>query len=202
MIVDGKTAGGLDCAREWLETNGLGSFAMGTLAGPGTRRYHALLCAATRPPVGRMVLVNRCEEWLHVDGVRYPLSANFYPGAAYPDGNRSIVEFRLDPWPTWRWRLGSALVERSIFMPAGKQLTVCAWRVIPVEAGATRARLFVRPLISGRDYHSLHHENSALRQNAAVEEGHVVFNPYDGVPEIHLHHNGVYTHRPEWYRKF
>jgi predicted glycogen debranching enzyme len=202
VIVDGKTAGGLECAREWLETNGLGSFAMGTLAGPGTRRYHALLCAATRPPVGRMVLVNRCEEWLHVDGVRHPLSANFYPGAVHPDGNRSIVEFRLDPWPTWRWRVGSALVERSIFMPQGKQLTVSSWRLIPVEAGATRARLFVRPLISGRDYHALHHENSTLRQDAAVEEGHASFCPYDGVPTIHLHHNGVYSHRPEWYRSF
>ena len=36
--------------REWLLTNGLGGFAMGTLAGVNTRRYHGLLVAATRPP--------------------------------------------------------------------------------------------------------------------------------------------------------
>ena len=30
---------GAGTRREWLETNGLGSFAMGTVAGPSTRRY-------------------------------------------------------------------------------------------------------------------------------------------------------------------
>ena len=39
--------------REWLETDGLGGFARGTVAGAHTRRYHGLLVAATRPPVGR-----------------------------------------------------------------------------------------------------------------------------------------------------
>jgi predicted glycogen debranching enzyme len=202
LTVPGSLASGLDCAREWLETNGLGGYAMGTLAGPGTRRYHALLCAATKPPVGRMTLVNRCEEWVQIDGVRQPLSANFYPGAVFPDGNRNLVEFRLDPWPTWRWRVGSVIVERAIFMPHGRDLAVVSFRLVPVEAGANRARLFVRPLISGRDHHALHHENPALRPDAAVEEGHVAWTPYDGVPTIHLHHNGVYHHRPDWYRRF
>src|SRR5262249_27098728 len=58
LKVPGEVASDLaaGCRREWLETNGLGSFAMGTVAGPSTRRYHAILCAATRPPTGRMVL--------------------------------------------------------------------------------------------------------------------------------------------------
>ena len=43
---------------EWLETDGLGGFASGTVAGVRTRRYHALLLTATSPPSGRMVLVN------------------------------------------------------------------------------------------------------------------------------------------------
>ena len=43
---------------EWLETDGLGGFASGTVSGIRTRRYHALLLAATTPPTGRMVLVN------------------------------------------------------------------------------------------------------------------------------------------------
>ena len=47
--------------REWLETNGLGGFASSTLAGINTRRYHGLLTAATKPPVGRMVLLSKLE---------------------------------------------------------------------------------------------------------------------------------------------
>src|SRR5437762_492935 len=44
--------------QEWLEADGLGGFASGTVSGIRTRRYHALLLTATKPPVGRMVLVN------------------------------------------------------------------------------------------------------------------------------------------------
>ena len=40
--------------REWLEANGLGGWASGTISGAHTRRYHGLLVAATRPPLGRM----------------------------------------------------------------------------------------------------------------------------------------------------
>jgi len=47
---------------EWLETNGTGAFAMGTVAGVNTRRYHALLVASLKPPVERYVLLSRWEE--------------------------------------------------------------------------------------------------------------------------------------------
>ena len=46
--------GDLDAAirREWLVTNGIGGYAMGTLAGLATRRYHGWLVAATSRPSG------------------------------------------------------------------------------------------------------------------------------------------------------
>ena len=62
--------------REWLETNGLGGFASSTILGLNTRRYHSLLTAATKPPVGRLVLLAKLEETLIVDGQRFALSAN------------------------------------------------------------------------------------------------------------------------------
>src|SRR5205823_13310474 len=54
--------------REWLETNGLGGFASSTILGLNTRRYHSLLTAITKPPVGRLVLLAKLEETLIVDG--------------------------------------------------------------------------------------------------------------------------------------
>ena len=60
----------LDAAlrREWLETNGLGGFASSTIVGLNTRRYHGLLVAATKPPVGREVLLSKLEERVLIDG--------------------------------------------------------------------------------------------------------------------------------------
>src|SRR5438128_9210664 len=81
---------------EWLETNGLGGFSSSTITGLNTRRYHSLLTAAMKPPVGRFVLLSKLEETLLLDGRHYALSANQYPGAVYPQGHRFLKEFRLD----------------------------------------------------------------------------------------------------------
>ncbi|HVP45721.1 MAG TPA: glycogen debranching enzyme N-terminal domain-containing protein [Bryobacteraceae bacterium] len=62
--------------REWLETNGLGGFASSSITGMNTRRYHGLLVAATKPPVGRMVLLSKIEETLIIGGRRVALSSN------------------------------------------------------------------------------------------------------------------------------
>jgi predicted glycogen debranching enzyme len=88
-------------SREWLETNGLGGFASSTIAGLNTRRYHGLLIAATKPPVGRVLLLSKLEETLIVGGRRYELSANRYPGVIHPRGHEHLVEFRLDPFPVF-----------------------------------------------------------------------------------------------------
>src|SRR2546430_6957275 len=61
--------------REWLETNGLGGFASSTIIGLNTRRYHGLLVAAAKPPVGRFVLLSKLEETLFIEGQAFELSA-------------------------------------------------------------------------------------------------------------------------------
>src|SRR5438034_3591601 len=86
---------------EWLESNGLGGFASSTITGMNTRRYHALLMAATTPPVERMALLSKLEETLVINGARYDLSVNQYSGAVHPQGHRYLKEFRLDPFPVF-----------------------------------------------------------------------------------------------------
>ena len=90
-------------SREWLESNGIGGFACSTVSGVHTRRYHGLLTAATRPPVGRVLLLAKLEVAIVIDGRRHELSANRYPGAVHPQGHRYLVEFRLDPFPVFTY---------------------------------------------------------------------------------------------------
>src|SRR3954464_3123106 len=98
---DQDICGNLDAAlsREWLETNGLGGYASSTITGMNTRRYHGLLVAATKPPVGRMVLLSKMEETLVVNGRRTDLPTNRYPGVIHPQGYMYLKEFRKDPFP-------------------------------------------------------------------------------------------------------
>ena len=192
---------GLDL-REWLEADGLGGFASGTVSQVRTRRYHALLLAATTPPTGRMVLVNGLEVWAETPGGVGALSAQRYaPGVIHPDGASRIAGFAAEPWPSWRFRLPDGVeIEQEIVARHGAPLVLVEWRLSAPAPGVT---LCVRPLLSGRDYHALHHENPGFAFAPRVHDGERLrFAPYPGVPEIDLVANARYAHAPEWYRRF
>ncbi len=184
---------------EWLETNGRGGFASGTVAGANTRRYHALLLVARNPPVDRFVLVNHLDEWVDVNGSSVAISTNVYDGAVYPEGYRSCVEFSTDPWPTWRYEVGGMCIEREVICPHGRDAVFVRWRLLASPSDSVILR--VRPMLSGRDFHATHHENKDVLVQAWIDERLVSWQPYQGVPQIHATHNGTYQHAPDWYRR-
>ena len=185
---------------EWLEPDGLGGFASGTVTGIRTRRYHALLLTATTPPTGRMVLVNGFDAWLENDNGSFALSSQRYdPGVVHPDGATRLREFTRDPWPRWIFALeDGTTIEHTIVARHGAPVVALTWRLLSGPGGL----LSVRPFFSGRDYHSLHRENGAFQFEPMTTAAGLVWHPYDGVPAIHVHTNGLYHHRPDWYRNF
>src|SRR3954466_13480873 len=96
----------MDLRAEWLEPDGLGGFASGTVSGERTRRYHALLLTATTPPTGRMGLVNGIETRVETpEGPPFLSTRRYLPDVVRPDGATHIAGFDREPWPTWRYRL-------------------------------------------------------------------------------------------------
>lgn len=186
---------------EWLEADGLGGFASGTASGLRTRRYHALLLAATHPPAGRMVLVNGLEAWAETPMGPVALTSQHYaPGVIHPDGMTRIESFTRDPWPRWRLRVNQSLaIEHEVFAVHGAPVTVVTWKPLGDAGGVT---LHVRPLLSGRDFHALHRENGSFHSGAEIHEETVLWRPYDGVPAIAAQSSGTYEARPDWYRNF
>ncbi len=197
---------------EWLEADGLGGFAMGTATGIRTRRYHALLLAALTPPTGRTVLVNGFDAWVDVgprggagpgstgpqDDVQYLTTHRYLPDVLFPDGHSRLVDFDADPWPTWTYRLSDgAEIEQELFVPRGKAAVALRWRLLTKRPGVT---LTVRPFLSGRDSHALHHENPVLRFDAERNGDRVRWQPYASLPPIVSLANAEYTHQPVWYR--
>jgi predicted glycogen debranching enzyme len=188
---------------EWLEPDGLGGFASGTASGIRTRRYHALLLTATTPPTHRMVLVNGVEAWIETGGGMFPLSTQRYePGVLYPDAVSRIASFTTWPWPAWTFELPGLVVEHAVVARRGQPQVLLSWRIVHADAGGGPVTLRVRPLLSGRDYHALHHENGAFRFDPEHQGTAIVWRPYDGVPAIHALANAAYEHVPEWYRRF
>jgi glycogen debranching enzyme len=174
---------GMTGTKEWLETNGLGGYASSTVEGMNTRRYHGLLVAALAPPIGRAVLLAKCEETLFLEGQPYELGCNQYPGVVHPRGFQYLQEFRLDPFPTFLYRAGNTTVERRIVMLHGRDAVMLLYTAQGVPVGAT---LELAPLLAYRGYHSLTHENSFLRGQAELGDGFVRFTPYPGMPSLYL----------------
>ena len=186
---------------EWLEADGLGGFASGTSSGVRTRRYHALLLTALTPPTGRVVLVNGFDAWADTAAGSFALSTQRYaPGVLHPDGTAHLTEFTTDPWPTWEYELADGTrVMQEIFVQHGTSAVVVVWTLVRAKGPVV---LRARPFLSGRDYHSMHHQNGALRFDAERRDAVVSFLPYDGLPAVVALSNGEYRHAPEWYRQF
>jgi predicted glycogen debranching enzyme len=189
-------------SREWLETNGLGGFACGTLSGANTRRYHGLLTAALNPPGGRMLLLSKLEETLVLGDRRIDLSTNEYAGAIHPEGYLLLTNFRLDPLPTWTFEVEGLRMEKSIFMPQGSNTVQVEYKVLQAPA-AIEPVLEVRPLVAFRDYHSTTHENGAL--NPAIESAanSASLQPYPGLPRLYFAHDAIQLQEQGyWYKNF
>jgi glycogen debranching enzyme len=103
---------------EWLEADGLGGFASGTIDGIRTRRYHALLLTADAQRASRIVLVNGLDVWLETPEGSFPLSSQRYaPDVVHPDGAQQTASFGPDPWPHWVLELSDGIrIEHGLFV--------------------------------------------------------------------------------------
>src|SRR5215204_2934529 len=221
--IDQESCRNLETAlsREWLETNGIGGFSSSTIVGLNTRRYHGLLTAATKPPVGRLVLLSKLEETLIIDGRRYELSANQYPGVVHPDGFKYQTGFRLDPFPVFTYEVEGVRLEKRVFMVQGENTTVVQYalrlsdKLQFVETSTEELSigdklkfvgqivLEVRPLIAFRDYHSTTHENGALNSIVETQDGLTTLKPYSDLPAFYLAHDAAQIDlNGFWYRNF
>ena len=138
--------------REWLVTNGIGGFASGTVAGSLTRRYHGLLIAALKPPLGRTLLVSKLEETVEYREQAVQLSTNhWHGGTVAPTGFLFLERFRLEgTTPVWTFAIADAQLEKRIWMEPGENTTYVRFSLI---RGTLPVRLNLRAFINHRDYH-------------------------------------------------
>lgn len=209
---------------EWLETNGTGGYAMGTVAALNTRRYHGLLVAPLHPPAQRHVILAKLEESVTLQGPSakdnhtHDLSTNQYPGAVHPRGFERLLEFKLDPFPTWTFDLDPPAtaapprdgappslsrpppepirLEKRLFLVQGEPTVIIQYRVNHA------CRLHIQPLLAFRDYHSLTQQNPVLdpsvwEEQVPEDQRHIPgrtrvvhVRPYGSLPALRIAFNG------------
>jgi predicted glycogen debranching enzyme len=136
--------------REWLVADGLGGFAMGTVSGLRTRRYHGLQVVATSPPRGRMLGLAALDPVVAIGDRRHRLATDEWAsGAVDPRGHLDLATFDLDDGvPRWRWALGDVIVEREVAAGRGEPVVGVVHRVLRASGPV---RLELAALCTWRD---------------------------------------------------
>jgi predicted glycogen debranching enzyme len=152
-------SGGAD--REWLVADGLGGYAMGTVSGLRTRRYHGLLITTAGPAGGRRLCLVALDPVVVLpSGARVRLSVHEWAGGAIaPEGHLLLEAFDLDDGlPRWRWRVGDVVAQRELALEHGRSSLAVVHRLL--AGGPVRMELEV--LVTWRDVHGERYAGAPL----------------------------------------
>ncbi|MEH1903457.1 MAG: amylo-alpha-1,6-glucosidase [Nostoc sp.] len=181
-----EICGNLDTAesREWLVTNGIGGYASGTVGGLLTRRYHGLLVAALKPPLGRTLLLAKLDETVLYDTRSYSLDTNRWAdGTVSPHGYRHIERFSLEGTiPVWRFAVADALLEKRVWMQQGANTTYVQYTL---RRATQPLRLTLKAMVNYRDYHGDTQSNGWQMSVEHVEQG-ICVTAYPGAVPLYL----------------
>ncbi|MBX3117650.1 MAG: glycogen debranching enzyme family protein [Fimbriimonadaceae bacterium] len=181
---------------EWVLTNGAGGFAMGTIAGLNTRRYHGHLLSCS-DSMERTLLLANIECTLQAEGNPVSLSTNQYPGAIFPEGYLYLESFEVGTKAVWRWRVGKCRLEKVIWLVRHENAAVIEYR----NVGEIPFSLALRPLVAHRSYHGEFHESADYPQRMLFEaEATAVV---DDPTPIRIEHTGAQRVPVQgWYYRF
>ncbi len=183
---------------EWLETDGLGGYASGTVAGWPSRQYHGLLVAPIPGSARRFVALSRMEENLSVGERSFPLSAVRYPdGVVHPRGHEFLERFELSPYPRSIFRFGDITLERSMQMVRGSSTLVLRYMILDGEGPF---QLELRPLFALRDADHLQKEGTATAPDC-VRTARGMRVQAEGFPPVVLRFppEHGFEAQPDWY---
>jgi len=187
--------------REWLVTNGMGSYASGTVAGLLTRRYHGLLIAALRPPLGRTLLLTKLDETATYDDRAYPLFANRWAGDQVgPSGFHHLERFHLEgTTPVWTFACADALLEKRVWMQPGANTTYIHYNLRRASAPLA---LSIKALVNYRDHHGSTQADDWHMRVEPVPQG-LEVRAFEGAHPFHLLSDQVQaTPHHDWYRDY
>lgn len=140
--------------REWLQTNGTGAFASSTVPGANARRYHGLLVAATLPPLGRIVALNRVNESIIRHGNTVAeLAVNHFHGGLSPRGDKFLRHFEHYATTKWSYDAEGVSVSKELLLCWGRNVVGIKYEIDPGQGGPLTFR--VQPFVTLRDFHSL-----------------------------------------------
>ena len=103
-------------SKEWLLTNGRGSYSSSTVAGCNTRAYHGLLIGSLTPLAHRVMALSNCLEMVISREGIFNLSTFEFPDKFAPTGFDYLKKFRRDIGVHFDYEFADVELTKSVYL--------------------------------------------------------------------------------------
>ncbi len=140
--------------REWIITNGLGSYASLTHSSETLSKFHGLLVASLEPPTKRWMFVSNVTDKIHINDHVYSLQG--YKG-----------KFLFDFFPSLSYDVEGVRIKKTFFMEYGKNTTIIKYTI------ETNKPLVLshNPMVNSRHFYDMTSPGSASFSQNVIDQG-------------------------------
>jgi predicted glycogen debranching enzyme len=135
--------------REWVITNGNGSYAGTSIIGAHARKHHGLLIASLLAPIQRMLILSKINECLTINSHIYNLATNQRPGAFHEEGQRYLQRFSYDTLPHFTYYAEGTFLKKTIALDYEKNTVAIGY---DITSGPQGVSLSLTPLFNYRNH--------------------------------------------------
>jgi predicted glycogen debranching enzyme len=140
--------------REWIVTNGLGSYASLTHSGDATSKFHGLLVASLEPPTKRWMFVSNVIDRIQIKDHVYSLK-------------NTKGRFVFDFFPSLLYKLDDVYLKKTFFMDYGKNTSIIKYSVTTHKPVV----LSHIPIVNSRHFYDMTSPGSTSFSQNVIDNG-------------------------------
>ncbi len=158
--------------KEWLISNGLGSYSSSSLGLCNTRKYHGLLVAALNPPAQRHVIISKIDDSIEVNDKKYVLANNEFEDLR-DDNSDYLNAFRQKYYPEFEYILPDCdvVIKKQMVMERYKNRIYLRYFIS--NNTSSEATIVITPILNFRDFHST--DSNVWAEEHRVNDNNIVY---------------------------
>ena len=140
--------------REWIVTNGLGSYSSLTYQNTNTRKFHGLLIASLNPPTERWVFVSNIFDQIKIKEKEYDLKDY-------------KCSFSFDLFPSFTYNIENVKIKKTVFMENGKNTTIIKYKINTKKP----VTIIHNPIVNSRHFYDVNKQRYLSFNHEVIKDG-------------------------------
>lgn len=194
---------------EWLDTNGLGSYASSSIDNCNRRKYHGLLVCSQKSFEDKFVYLSKFEESVSVGDNEFFLNQSYFePGVYVPEDDKKLnSSFYHSSVPTSILENDQIRIKRELAMVHGQDITIISYSFenLTDDKKLNKIYLKLKPMLAYRILHHNGRERDDIDPSVySMSKKTISFQPSNDLSDLFINSNVEinFEHFPCWYKNF